>query len=148
MKLTIEPASAETFAAMATWRYEAPYDFYDGDQEPVLNPERFFAAVGDDGTLVGFYYFENKGDVLEIGLGLRPDLTGRALGGEFFRHGLDFARSYFQPTQIVLNVAAFNEPNSPWFQMFSQAVYKGDIAGALKTGQSGFERAIKQAGDG
>ena len=33
--------------------------------------------------------------------------------------------------------AAFNEPNSPWFQMFSQAVYKGDIAGALKTGQSG-----------
>jgi [ribosomal protein S18]-alanine N-acetyltransferase len=109
VKLTIEPASAETFAAMATWHYEAPYDFYDGDQEPVLNPERYFAAVGDDGTLVGFYYFENKGDVLEIGLGLRPDLTGRALGGEFFRHGLDFARSYFQPRQIVLNVAAFNE---------------------------------------
>ena len=43
--------------------------------------------------------------------------------------------------------AAFNEPNSPWFQMFSQAVYKGDIAGALKTGQAGFERVLKQAGD-
>jgi multiple sugar transport system substrate-binding protein len=44
--------------------------------------------------------------------------------------------------------AAFNEPNSPWFQMFSQAVYKNDVAGALKTGQSGFERVVKQAGDG
>ena len=43
---------------------------------------------------------------------------------------------------------AFNEPNSPWFQMFTQAVYKGDITGALKTGQSGFERVLKQAGDG
>jgi len=44
--------------------------------------------------------------------------------------------------------AAFNEPNSPWFQMFSQAVYKGDIAGALKTGQAGFEQVVKQAHDG
>ena len=38
---------------------------------------------------------------------------------------------------------AFNEPNSPWFQMFSQAVYKGDIAGALKTGQNGFEQSLE-----
>jgi multiple sugar transport system substrate-binding protein len=42
--------------------------------------------------------------------------------------------------------AAFNEPNSPWFQMFSQAVYKGDVPGALKTGQDGFERVLQQAG--
>ena len=42
--------------------------------------------------------------------------------------------------------AAFNEPNSPWFQMFSQAVYKGDVDGALTTGQSGFERVLQQAG--
>jgi hypothetical protein len=32
--------------------------------------------------------------------------------------------------------------------MFSQAVYKGDIEGALKTGQAGFTRVIKQANDG
>jgi RimJ/RimL family protein N-acetyltransferase len=108
VKLTIEPASAETFADMAVWRYEAPYDFYDGDQDPPLNPERYFAAVGDDGALVGFYYFEDRGNVLEIGLGLRPELTGRGLGGEFLRKGLEFGRSQYQPGQVVLNVAAFN----------------------------------------
>lgn len=27
---------------MAGWRYRPPYDFYDGDPEPVRNPERFF----------------------------------------------------------------------------------------------------------
>jgi multiple sugar transport system substrate-binding protein len=42
--------------------------------------------------------------------------------------------------------AAFNEPNSPWFQMFTQAVYNNDIPGALKTGQAGFEKVLKQAG--
>ena len=42
--------------------------------------------------------------------------------------------------------AAFNEHNSPWMQMFSQAVYKNDIDGALKTGQDGFERVLRQAG--
>lgn len=49
------------------------------------------------------------------------------------------------PVTTVYN-EAFNAPNSPWFQMFSQAVYKGDLAGALRTGQSGFERVLKSAG--
>ena len=53
----------------------------------MVNPERFYAAVDEDGTLVGFYYFEEKGDALEIGLGLRPDQTGRGLGADFFRGG-------------------------------------------------------------
>ncbi|HEU6446225.1 MAG TPA: GNAT family N-acetyltransferase [Gaiellaceae bacterium] len=109
MRLTIQPASAETFEAMAGWRYEPPYDFYDRDVDPVLNPERFHVALDEDGSLVGFYYFEVKGDALEIGLGLRPDLTGRGLGLEFFRAGVEFGRERFRPALIVLNVAAFNE---------------------------------------
>ena len=42
---------------------------------------------------------------------------------------------------------AFNEPNSPWFQMFTEAVYKGNITGALKTGQAGFEAVARAAND-
>jgi RimJ/RimL family protein N-acetyltransferase len=94
---------------MASWRYEPPYDLYDGDQDPVLNPERFYGAVGDDGTLIGFYYLDEKGKAVEIGLGLRPDLTGRGLGAEFFQVGLDFAKARFPGHPIILNVAAFNE---------------------------------------
>jgi RimJ/RimL family protein N-acetyltransferase len=109
MKLTIQPATPETFAELGTWRYDPPYDFYDADQDPVLNPERYYAALHEDGTLVGFYYFEEKGAALEIGLGLRPDRTGRGLGNEFFRLGLEFARSHFRAAKIILNVAAFNE---------------------------------------
>jgi RimJ/RimL family protein N-acetyltransferase len=109
MKLTIRPASGDTLAERAGWRYEPPYDFYDGDEDPVLNPERFFDAFGEDDKLVGFYYLEEKGEKVEIGLGLRPDLTGRGLGGEFFRAGVELARSRYPSRPIMLNVAAFNE---------------------------------------
>jgi RimJ/RimL family protein N-acetyltransferase len=105
---TVQPASPETFASIGAWRYTPPYDFYDGDQEPVLNPERYFEAVDEDGSLVGFYYVEEKGAAVEIGLGLRPDLTGRGLGGAFFEAGLDFLRSRHPGRPVVLNVAAFN----------------------------------------
>jgi [ribosomal protein S18]-alanine N-acetyltransferase len=105
----IKPASPQDLAAIGSWRYEPPYDFYDGDQEPVLNPERWFFVHDEDGELVGFYYFERKGDALEYGLGLRPDLTGRGLGLEFVRAGLEFGREHYRPERMVLAVAAFNE---------------------------------------
>ena len=107
--MTIEQATDADFAELYVWRYEPPYDFYDGDVDPVKNPERFFVARDDRGELVGFYYFEPKRDVLEYGLGLRPDLTGRSLGLDFFRAGLEFGRDRYRPAQVRLYVAAFNE---------------------------------------
>jgi [ribosomal protein S18]-alanine N-acetyltransferase len=109
MVTRIAPASAETHALLATWRYPPPYDFYDGDIEPVLDPERFFEARGPDEQLVGFYYFEPKPPDLDYGLGLRPDLTGHGLGLEFFLAGLAFARERYRPRRVLLHVAAFNE---------------------------------------
>jgi RimJ/RimL family protein N-acetyltransferase len=109
VKLTIRPASADTLADLETWRYEPPYDFYDGDADPILDSERFFEALGEDGSVVGFYYFEEKGPALEIGLGLRPALVGRGLGLAFFRAGVEYGRSRFAPGRVILAVAAFNE---------------------------------------
>jgi len=109
VRIAIRPASAETFELMASWRYPPPYDFYDGDAEPVLNPERFFEARDETAELIGFYYFESKPPDLDYGLGLRPDFTGRGFGLEFFRTGLAFARGRYRPQRVLLHVAAFNE---------------------------------------
>ena len=98
---------------MVSWRYDPPYDFYDGDVDPVLNPERFFAVRDESGALVGFYYFEQKDDVLEYGLGLRPELTGRGLGLEFFRAGLDFARHAIRRTAIASTSPRSTSARSP-----------------------------------
>jgi hypothetical protein len=43
-QVKIEPADATFFRETACWRYPSPYDFYDGDQEPVKNPERFLPS--------------------------------------------------------------------------------------------------------
>jgi ribosomal-protein-alanine N-acetyltransferase len=104
----IEPMNAADFEDMASWRYEPPYEFYDSNVEPVLNPERFFAVRDDSGALVGHYYFQMKGDALEYGIGLRPELTGRGLGLVIFRAGLDFGKERFAPASVTLAVAAFN----------------------------------------
>lgn len=109
MTFAIAQASEETMRLLAAWRYPPPYDFYDGDADPVLNPERFFEARDESGELVGFYYFESKEPDLDYGLGLRPDLTGQGLGREFFLAGLAFAHERFRPANVYLHVAAFNE---------------------------------------
>ena len=124
MRLTIRPASAETLAEIGSWRYDPPYDFYNGDEDPVLNPERFYEA-SEGGSLVGFLYFEEKGEALEIGLGLRPELAGRGLGSEFFQAGVEFGRGRFRPRRMILNVAAFNE----------RAIKVYERAGFRKTGR-------------
>lgn len=107
--MRIEEISTASLEEMVGWRYGPPYEFYDGDGRLPLNPERFFEARDDGGEFVGFYYFEAREDALFYGLGLRPDLTGRGLGLDFVRRGLEFGRARFAADRIVLDVAAFNE---------------------------------------
>ena len=108
-ELTITEMSEESHVAMRSWRYQPPYDFYDGDVDPPSNPERFFVALDADGELIGFYYFEEKQPDLAYGLGLRPDLVGQGFGLDFFNAGLAFARERYEPRRVYLHVAEFNE---------------------------------------
>ena len=80
MKLRIEPATDELFAEVLSLRYEPPYDRGNGDEEPVLNPERPPAAHDDAGDVVGFYYFGERSGAIFYGLGLRLEFAvGREL---------------------------------------------------------------------
>ena len=107
-------AEAET---IADWQYEPPYDFYDvradqHDLEELLDPakrgDRYFAAHARAGELIGYFFFERSGDVVRIGLALRPDLTGHGFGESFLEAGLAYARQEFVPVVFRLSVADFN----------------------------------------
>jgi ribosomal-protein-alanine N-acetyltransferase len=102
---------------IATWRYEPPYSFYDADADAadlalLLGREsregRYFSAFSED-ALIGFFDLKSDGDDVTIGLGLRPDLTGRGLGLPFVEAGMAFAREQFAPSRFRLSVATFNE---------------------------------------
>ena len=99
------------------WRYAPPYDFYDSTADPadlaeLLDPERrrdvYFSALDGENRLVGFFQYEKMGEAVDVGLGLRPDLTGRGLGAEFVLAGLAFGRERFSPRRFTLSVATFN----------------------------------------
>jgi len=102
---------------VATWHYEAPWDFYDLASDPedaaaMVDPARHEhrrAIPGPDGRLEAFWYFDWHGDVVEVGIGLRPDLTGRGRGESFLRAQLAYASEQWQPRTFRLFVASWNE---------------------------------------
>jgi RimJ/RimL family protein N-acetyltransferase len=113
----VQPLSDDHAAAIAVWHYEPPYDFYDMDADPedladlldIAQRSAFRAVIDDDGRLVGWFWFGRRDDEVEVGVGLRPDLTGRGLGMAFAESALDYARREWEPATFRLYVAAFNE---------------------------------------
>jgi len=99
-----------------SWQYEPPYDFYDAASDPadaaeMLDPSfagRYRAVLDDDGTVAGFWYFRPHDDEVEVGLGLRPELTGRGRGAAFSGAAIEYAREQWSPQRFRLFVAAWN----------------------------------------
>jgi ribosomal-protein-alanine N-acetyltransferase len=114
---TFTPMTQGQAEEIAGWHYPGEYAFYDADFIPagmgeLLDPaqrgDQYHAARNADGELEGFAQLEPvAGGATEIGLGLRPDLTGRGLGQAFTRAVIDLARLQ-AAGRITLAVAAFN----------------------------------------
>jgi ribosomal-protein-alanine N-acetyltransferase len=118
MKFEFQPMDKDYAHAIAGWHYEDIYVFYDMEQdvedlEELLDPrswqDRQYAVTDDQGDLIGSFCFEQENEVVVIGLGLRPDLTGRGWGQAFLEAGLEFAREKYHPARFELSVATFNQ---------------------------------------
>jgi len=115
--MRIEPLTEAHADEIATWRYEFPYEWYDTASDPrrvelfsnAVRREGLRAVIGDDGDLAGFFNFVREGDEVRIGLGMRPDLTGRGLAQPFIEAGLEYARAQWEPLRFRLWVARWNE---------------------------------------
>ncbi len=119
MNFRFVPMTDEQAHAVSMWKYDGVYAFYDWTADPddlaeLLDPKtrlkgRAHAVLDDSDSLIGFYGFGSDGSTVEIGFGLRPDLTGQGLGLSFVEAGLQFARENYTPSMFRLQVAAFNE---------------------------------------
>ena len=99
------------------WQYDGPFAFYDmpndeDDLAEFLNPEErtehYFAVLNGE-EMIGYYVFELNAEIVDVGLGMRPDLTGQGNGTAFLEAGLAFVMDRYAPKQIELAVATFNE---------------------------------------
>lgn len=112
--------------AIAAWRYPAPYDLYNHDAIPTievvasfLDPSLHYYGVFDSSSrLVAFRCFGPDAQViggdysleaLDMGGGLRPDLTGRGMGQSVLGVAMSFAKLKFSPTLFRTTVASFNQ---------------------------------------
>jgi RimJ/RimL family protein N-acetyltransferase len=112
-----------------TWKYVEPYTIYsytaseEGLAELLETRSPHYAVRDERGELVGFFCYGTsaqvwnndvpalyaEGQIVDIGLGMRPDLTGKGLGLAFVNAGLAFAREQFAPQSFRLFVLTFNE---------------------------------------
>jgi ribosomal-protein-alanine N-acetyltransferase len=118
-RLELTAMSQSEAGEVAAWRYPGIYAFYDFRSDPedegeLLDPGHregvYFSAQIRDLGLIGFTELKPLHDgELEIGLGLRPQCTGRGLGGEYVSRVCDWAVERTSPHLLVLHVAAFNQ---------------------------------------
>lgn len=129
MRFTFVPMNEADARTILTWQYEEPYVIYSNtlSEESLLEMlERrspYYAVRDERGDLVGFFCYGTAAQVwenavptlysedrtIDIGLGMRPDLTGKGLGLAFVEAGLAFAREHFSPRYFRLFVLTFNE---------------------------------------
>lgn len=122
MRFTVRPLTVGDVHAILTWRYPPPYHIYDitrDDAAMFLDPARQYHALQDAaGQLSGFCCFGKEGQVpgwdyddaaLDIGVGMRPELTGRGHGGAFLSTVMAYGLAHFGHTRLRVTVAAFNQ---------------------------------------
>ncbi len=128
----ISPLTRENAGRIISWRYPAPYDLYDltpesleGLLEPayryhqVLDPKDKlvgFCCFGGDARVPGGNYSQLDPEVLDIGIGLKPELTGQGRGRNFVSAVLEYGASTYQPEKFRAAIAGFNLRSLKTFQ--------------------------------
>ncbi len=122
---TFTPIKEDQIRQYVSWQYESPYDIYNEDPanaddivDYYLDPQyQAHAMTGKDGRLVGICSFGPDGkvpggrylyDALDIGLAIRPDLTGQRQGHTYIQAVIAFAWKQFNPPALRVTIAEFN----------------------------------------
>jgi RimJ/RimL family protein N-acetyltransferase len=113
----LTPLTIEQGEQMAQWRYPGPWAVYDSSG-PIDPAEGFWAVVDEAGGVAGFACFgvearvpglEERPGVLDVGVGMRPDLTGQGRGAEFAAAVLEHGRTASGAARLRAVVQEWNE---------------------------------------
>ena len=124
-KFHIQPISEHQAIAVLSWRYAHPYDCYNfkGTLESglveFLHPDNSFHAIlNAQGRLESYCSFGADGQVpggdyrtkaLDLGLGIRPELTGKGHGKYYARAVMAYGFEHYKAQRLRVTIAAFNK---------------------------------------
>ncbi|AMR05044.1 MULTISPECIES: GNAT family N-acetyltransferase [Bacillus] len=124
--MDIHVLTKEEAMEINTWAYEEPYNLYSFSGEKEVMEElldgMYYGCCDGQGEFIGYFCFGANAqvpggrdanlyggeDVIDIGLGMKPALTGKGMGKEFFQAGIAFATKEFNAKMFRLSVATFN----------------------------------------
>lgn len=126
MNLVMVEMNARLAHEISTWKYDQPYQLYnlDGSAETVREflDGSYTAVVDADEGTIGYFcvgiaaqvplgshhgaYVDDS--LVDVGFGMRPDLTGQGRGFEFVSAILAFVASNVENNRLRLTVATFN----------------------------------------
>ena len=126
MHTIFDPLSREKALAVLSWRYDPPYDCYNFNGQNIAaelqyltaSESAFFSISNPFNELEGFCSFGKDGQVpggsyqfqaLDIGMGLRPDLTGQGQGRKYAEAVAQYAMALHHTDLLRVTIAAFNE---------------------------------------
>ncbi|TFB14232.1 GNAT family N-acetyltransferase [Filobacillus milosensis] len=122
MHFSAREMNQERANEITSWKYDEPYDFYNmSKSKETINElmnEAYTAVINEKEELVGFFCTGKSAQVpvgalngvyeeelLDVGLGLKPELTGQGLGRDF----MVFIIDYLDHQPLRLTVANFNQ---------------------------------------
>ena len=126
MQLFIQKMSRNEAVEILNWKYSAPYDFYNNEENEESIKEllgsSYSVVVDENGQLIGFFCIGDSAQVpagtlygayseecIDIGLGMKPELTGQGLGIAFLSFILGHIHDTNKAVSLRLTVAMFNE---------------------------------------
>lgn len=126
MKLTTIKMDEGFASQILNWRYDPPYDFYNNEHDAEATKEllagNYSVVVNDYAKLIGFYCAGSSAqvpagakvgayteDIIDVGLGIAPTLTGNGNGFIFFSFVLDSLYKTYGNVPVRLTVTKFNQ---------------------------------------
>lgn len=125
MQLKVENMTEKYAIEVLCWKYEKPYDYYNNvlTSGAILElvSYRYYVVLDGDRKIIGYFCIGkparvpnenfNKAyieDCVDIGIGMKPELTGKGFGTIFFQKVLEFVEEMYEK-DIRLTVATFNK---------------------------------------
>ncbi|WP_412989587.1 GNAT family N-acetyltransferase [Pediococcus siamensis] len=115
----IMPMNAQQANAYLNWQYPEPYTFYNFppsiSRSELLNEilngnSDYFSVLDKQDRLFGIYEYQFHNGIMEIGLGIRPEDTGKGYGEQFVKQCIAFGQQHYHYfSKITLEVASFNQ---------------------------------------
>ena len=126
MKIEYRPVDERSAREFLGWQYEPPYDIYNSPLEELdasveynIDPgNNVYAMFDQNGELVGYCSYGKDAQVpggeysegaLDIGLMLKPKLTGQGLGAAFVSDVIRNGIEKYAPRKLRVTIAAFNQ---------------------------------------